>query len=92
MNRGTRSANAGIEPTLLESIETERRAEVEKMQAFQVRAGRINDAPAPAQWLMARVIIPLATRMQGASYLREVQHGVTNVKVEFPVPLVDSAV
>jgi hypothetical protein len=55
------------------------------MQAFQVRAGRVNDAPPPAQWLMAKVIVPLVTKLQGASYLRQVQHGVTSVKVEFPV-------
>lgn len=77
-----------IDEALLARIEAERRPEVEKMQAFQVRAGRINDAPAPAQWLMARLIIPVATRLQGASYLRQVQHGVTDVKVDFPVPVV----
>jgi 2-polyprenyl-6-methoxyphenol hydroxylase-like FAD-dependent oxidoreductase len=76
-----------IGDTLCTRIEADRRPEVEKMQAFQVRAGRINDAPPPAQWLMAKIIIPLATKLQGASYLRELQHGVTNVKVEFPVPV-----
>jgi 2-polyprenyl-6-methoxyphenol hydroxylase-like FAD-dependent oxidoreductase len=78
---------AELGDALCERIEAERRPEVEKMQAFQVRAGRISNAPPPAQWLMAKIIIPLATKLQGASYLREVQHGVTNVKVEFPVPV-----
>jgi 2-polyprenyl-6-methoxyphenol hydroxylase-like FAD-dependent oxidoreductase len=78
---------AEVGDPLCAAIEAERRPEVEKMQAFQVRAGRINDAPAAAQWLMARVLIPVATRLQGASYLREVQHGVTPVKIAFPVPV-----
>jgi 2-polyprenyl-6-methoxyphenol hydroxylase-like FAD-dependent oxidoreductase len=79
------SAGAELTDALCASIEAERRPEVEKIQAFQVRAGRIQDAPAAAQFLMARLIIPIATRLQGASYLREVQHGVTRVSVDFPV-------
>jgi 2-polyprenyl-6-methoxyphenol hydroxylase-like FAD-dependent oxidoreductase len=78
---------AEIGDALCARVEAERLPEVEKMQAFQVRAGRINDAPAPAQWLMAKIVVPLVTRLQGASYLREVQHGVTDVKIEFPVPV-----
>jgi 2-polyprenyl-6-methoxyphenol hydroxylase-like FAD-dependent oxidoreductase len=68
----------------LPRIEAERRPEIEKLQAFQARAGRIVDAPGPAQWLMAHAVIPLATRLQGASYLRELQFGVTRVAMKFP--------
>jgi hypothetical protein len=50
------------------------------------QAGRINDAPPAAQWLMAKIVVPLVTKLQSASYLREVQHGVTDVKIQFPVP------
>jgi 2-polyprenyl-6-methoxyphenol hydroxylase-like FAD-dependent oxidoreductase len=77
---------AALDEELSARIEAERRPEVEKMQAFQTRAGRITDAPPPAQWLMSR-IIPLATRLQGASYLRELQHGVTDVRMKFAVPI-----
>jgi 2-polyprenyl-6-methoxyphenol hydroxylase-like FAD-dependent oxidoreductase len=78
-------AGSPLDDSLSARIEADRRPEVEKMQAFQARAGRIRDAPPAAQWLMSRVIIPLATRLQGASYLRELQHGVTDVKMTFPV-------
>jgi 2-polyprenyl-6-methoxyphenol hydroxylase-like FAD-dependent oxidoreductase len=78
---------AAIDDALSARVEAERLPEVAKMQAFQVRAGRINDAPAPAQWLMAKIVVPLVTKLQRASYLREVQHGVTNVKMEFPMPV-----
>jgi 2-polyprenyl-6-methoxyphenol hydroxylase-like FAD-dependent oxidoreductase len=77
---------APLDEALSARIEAERRPEVEKMQAFQMRAGRIADAPLPAQWLMSR-IIPLATKLQGASYLRELQHGVTDVRMKFAVPI-----
>jgi 2-polyprenyl-6-methoxyphenol hydroxylase-like FAD-dependent oxidoreductase len=80
-------ANAALDDSLLAAIEAERRPEFEKMQAFQVRAGRITDAPPAAQWLMSRAIVPLVTKLQGASYLGEVQHGVTNVKMKFAVPI-----
>lgn len=79
--------NREIGDDVFARIEAERRPEVEKMQAFQVRAGRINDAPAPAQWLLARFVVPLVTRLQGASYLRQVQHGVTQVKTAYAVPI-----
>jgi 2-polyprenyl-6-methoxyphenol hydroxylase-like FAD-dependent oxidoreductase len=78
---------AALDDALCARIEAERRPEIEKLQAFQVRAGRINDAPGPVQWLMSRAIIPLATRLQGASYMRELQHGVTRVDMSFPVPI-----
>jgi 2-polyprenyl-6-methoxyphenol hydroxylase-like FAD-dependent oxidoreductase len=70
-----------------EAIEAERRPEVEKMQAFQVRAGKIQNSPPLVQWMLAKAVIPLMTRLQSASYLHEVQNGVTKVKVQFPVPL-----
>jgi hypothetical protein len=79
-------SDAPFDESLSARIEAERRPEVEKMQAFQTRAGRITDAPLPAQWLMSR-IIPLVTKLQGASYLRELQHGVTDVRMQFGVPV-----
>jgi 2-polyprenyl-6-methoxyphenol hydroxylase-like FAD-dependent oxidoreductase len=77
-------AGTSLDEALSARIESERRPEVTKMQAFQTRAGRITDAPLPAQWLMSR-IIPVATKLQGASYLRELQHGVTDVQMKFAV-------
>jgi 2-polyprenyl-6-methoxyphenol hydroxylase-like FAD-dependent oxidoreductase len=76
-------ARAGqpIDDGLLAAIEAERREEIEKVQAFQTRAGRINDAPPAAQWLIARLVVPLMTRVQGASYLRALQHGFTDVQL-----------
>jgi len=56
------------------------------MQAFQVRAGRINDAPPLGQWIISN-LVPLITRIQGASYLRELQFGVTDVRMNFAVPV-----
>jgi 2-polyprenyl-6-methoxyphenol hydroxylase-like FAD-dependent oxidoreductase len=76
-----------LSDSLCQSIEAERRPEIEELQAFQQRAGRINDAPPILQWLMANAIIPIATKIQGASYLRQLQHGVTQVRMEFPVPI-----
>jgi 2-polyprenyl-6-methoxyphenol hydroxylase-like FAD-dependent oxidoreductase len=70
-----------VDDAVLAAIEAERRSEIERVQAFQKRAGRINDAPAAAQWLMARVVVPLATRLQGASYLRSLQSGFTDVQM-----------
>jgi 2-polyprenyl-6-methoxyphenol hydroxylase-like FAD-dependent oxidoreductase len=75
-----------IDDAVLARIEAERRPEIEKMQAFQVRAGKINDAPPIAQWLIA-TIVPIVTKLQGASYLRELQFGVTDVRMKFAVPL-----
>ena len=77
---------AALDEALSARIEAERRPEVEKMQAFQTRAGRITDAPPLAQWVMSR-IIPVVTRVRGASYLRELQHGVTDVQTKFAVPM-----
>jgi 2-polyprenyl-6-methoxyphenol hydroxylase-like FAD-dependent oxidoreductase len=77
--------------TLLAGIEAERRPEIEHLQAFQVRAGRIFDAPPPVQWLMANVVISTATHIQGASYLRQLQFGVTDVRMEYPSPIQPTA-
>jgi 2-polyprenyl-6-methoxyphenol hydroxylase-like FAD-dependent oxidoreductase len=71
-----------IDDALLAAIEAERREEIEPVQAFQTRAGRINDAPPVAQWLIARLVVPLVTRLQGASYLRNLQDGFTDVKMQ----------
>jgi 2-polyprenyl-6-methoxyphenol hydroxylase-like FAD-dependent oxidoreductase len=92
-NHVVRAHREGLEmdDALCARVEAERRPEVEAMQAFQVRAGRINDAPAAVQWLLARVVVPLAGRLQGQSYLRGVQNGVTQVHMEFPVPVVPVA-
>jgi 2-polyprenyl-6-methoxyphenol hydroxylase-like FAD-dependent oxidoreductase len=88
-NHLVRAHREGLEigDALCARIEAERRPEVEAMQTFQVRAGRINDAPAALQWLLARVVVPLASRLQGQSYLRSVQNGVTRVDMNFPVPV-----
>src|SRR4051812_37846234 len=43
-------------PLLLARIEAERRPEIERMQAFQARARRINDAPPLAQWLISNLV------------------------------------
>jgi 2-polyprenyl-6-methoxyphenol hydroxylase-like FAD-dependent oxidoreductase len=75
-----------IGEAVLAAIEAERRPELEAVQAFQTRAGRINDAPAPIQWLMARVVVPLVTKLQGASYLKGLQHGFTQVSAQFVQP------
>jgi len=75
---------AEVGDDLCARVEAERRPEVEKIQAFQTRAGRINDAHPVGQWLMAGIVIPLMTRIQGASYLRELQYGVTDVRMDYP--------
>jgi 2-polyprenyl-6-methoxyphenol hydroxylase-like FAD-dependent oxidoreductase len=80
-----RGREGTIEDAMLAAIEGERRFEIEKAQAFQSRAGRIGDAPPVAQWIMANLVVPLATRLQGASYLRNVQDGFTDVTMKFPV-------
>jgi 2-polyprenyl-6-methoxyphenol hydroxylase-like FAD-dependent oxidoreductase len=82
-------AETPLDDALSARIESERRPEVEKMQAFQTRAGRITDAPPPVQWLMSR-LIPVATKLQGESYLRELQHGVSDVRMKFAVPISDA--
>ena len=61
------------------------KAEIEKMQAFQMRVGRIADAPGPVQWLLANAVIPIASKLQGQGMLRELQRGTTAVKMDFPV-------
>jgi 2-polyprenyl-6-methoxyphenol hydroxylase-like FAD-dependent oxidoreductase len=73
-----------IEDAVLAAIEAERRVEIEAVQKFQSRAGRINDAPPFVQWLMARALVPLITRIQGASYLRSIQNGFTEVRMQLP--------
>jgi 2-polyprenyl-6-methoxyphenol hydroxylase-like FAD-dependent oxidoreductase len=78
--------DGAIDDPTLAAIEAERRPEIERSQAFQTRAGRITDAPAAVQWIMANAVIPVATRLQGASYLRGLQEGFTEVKMKFPVP------
>lgn len=83
---------APIDEALTAQVEALRRPEIEKMQAFQTRAGRITDAPVPAQWLMSHAVIPLVTKLQGGSYLRELQHGVTKVQMDFPVPIPNATV
>jgi hypothetical protein len=45
-----------LDDALCQRIEAERRPEIEELQAFQQRAGRINDAPPVLQWLMANAI------------------------------------
>jgi 2-polyprenyl-6-methoxyphenol hydroxylase-like FAD-dependent oxidoreductase len=72
-----------IDDALLAAIEAERRVEIEAVQTFQTRAGKINDAPPFIQWLMARAVVPLITRLQGASYLRNLQNGFTDVRMQF---------
>ena len=70
---------------LLEAIEAERRPEIEKMQAFQIREARVIGAPWPVQVLLTNVVIPLAARLQGVHYATQVEYGVTHVEMEFPV-------
>jgi 2-polyprenyl-6-methoxyphenol hydroxylase-like FAD-dependent oxidoreductase len=77
-------AGAPFDDALLAKIEAERRPEVDKIQAWQVRAGRINDAPPPAQWLITRVVVPVVSRLQG-NYLKELQYGVTDVAMRYGV-------
>jgi 2-polyprenyl-6-methoxyphenol hydroxylase-like FAD-dependent oxidoreductase len=79
-------AGQAIDDALLAAIEAERRVEIEAVQAFQSRAGKINDAPPFVQWLMARAVVPLITRLQGASYLRGLQYGFTDVRMQFAPP------
>jgi 2-polyprenyl-6-methoxyphenol hydroxylase-like FAD-dependent oxidoreductase len=76
-------AGAQIDDAPLAAIEAERRVEIEAVQAFQTRAGRINDAPPFAQWLISRAVVPLMTKLQGASYLRGLQYGFANVRMQF---------
>jgi 2-polyprenyl-6-methoxyphenol hydroxylase-like FAD-dependent oxidoreductase len=78
---------AAFEDSLLAAIEAERLPELVRMQAVQARMSRMQDAPPLVQSLLTNVVIPLATRLQGASYLREVQYGVTQVQMEFPVAI-----
>ena len=86
-NHLVRAHREGREPgdAICAAIEAERRPEVEKMQAFQVRTGRIYDAPPPVQFLLAKIIIPLAGKIQGAHYSRNVMYGFTDVHIDWPV-------
>jgi 2-polyprenyl-6-methoxyphenol hydroxylase-like FAD-dependent oxidoreductase len=88
-NHLIRAHREGREPddALLARVEAERRPEIEKMQSLQARMSRVQDAPPLVQALLTNVVIPLVTKLQGSSYLREVQYGVTDVRMEFPVPV-----
>lgn len=84
-------AGAPLDEALCDRIEAERRPEIEKMQAFQMRVGRIADAPGPVQWMLANAVIPLTSLIQGQGMLRELQRGTTTVKMTFPVAASSSA-
>ena len=82
-NHIVRAQSEGLErgDAVCAAIEAERRPEIEKMQAFQVRTGRIYDAPAAVQFLLSRVVIPLAARIQGEHYSKAVMNGFTEVRM-----------
>jgi 2-polyprenyl-6-methoxyphenol hydroxylase-like FAD-dependent oxidoreductase len=82
-----RRAGTDVDERVLAAIEAERLPELERVQSIQARMTRVQDAPRPVQALLTNVVIPLVTRIQGESYLRQVQYGVTDVRMEFPVPM-----
>ena len=78
-------AGTPVDEALCARIEAERRSEVETMQAFQQKAGRISDAPGPVQWILANAVIPISSMFQGEGMIKQLQRGTTEVKMKFPV-------
>lgn len=78
-----------FDDALCAGIEAERRPEIEKMQAVQARMSLMQDVPPLVQALLTNVVIPISKWLRGSSYVREVMYGVTDVHMEYPVPLQD---
>ena len=64
------------------AIQLERTPEIEKVQQFQARAAQLHVAKPMAQWMMARIVIPLATQARGRSYMYALENGFTDVRLE----------
>jgi 2-polyprenyl-6-methoxyphenol hydroxylase-like FAD-dependent oxidoreductase len=73
---------------VLERIEAERRPEIEAMQDFQVRLGRLMlGAPRWQRRLVFRYLMPVLSLLGIRQwYVRRVQGGTVDVRIDFPVP------
>ncbi len=78
---------AGWDLALLERIESERRPEVEELQSFQIRLGHLMlGAPRWQTRLVFRKLMPVLSALGiQQHYVRQVQGGKTDVKLQFPV-------
>jgi 2-polyprenyl-6-methoxyphenol hydroxylase-like FAD-dependent oxidoreductase len=81
------------DPTLLQRIETERRPEVEELQTFQIRLGHLMlGAPRWQTQLVFRQLMPVLSALGiRQHYVRRIQCGKSEVKVQYPVKLVEVA-
>ena len=79
--------------SMCQTIEAERRPEVEAMQKFQVRLGHLMlGAPRMQRRLFFRYGLPLLSAVGiRQRYVRHVQSGVADVRVEYPVTLAEIA-
>jgi 2-polyprenyl-6-methoxyphenol hydroxylase-like FAD-dependent oxidoreductase len=73
---------------MCQAIEDERRPEIEAMQTFQVRLGYLMlGAPRLQRRLFFRYGLPLLSLLGlRRRFVRQVQRGVTDLRVEYPVP------
>lgn len=68
------------------AIETERRLEVEAIQALQVRMKRAINLPFPMRLVVLGLIVPTVNRLHGTSHLTKMQFGITKVEPRFLPP------
>lgn len=78
---------------MAQAIEDERRPEVEAMQTFQVRLGHLMlGAPRLQRRLFFRYGLPLLSAVGiRQRFVRQVQSGVTDLRIEYPVILTEPA-
>ncbi|MGE5140579.1 MAG: FAD-dependent monooxygenase [Rudaea sp.] len=76
---------------LCRAVEKERRPEVEAMQDFQVRLGHLMlGASRRQRSLFFRYMMPLLSALGiRRRFVRNVQHGVTDVEIDYPVTLAE---
>jgi len=75
---------AHFDEAMCSAIQAERTYEIEKVQKFQTMAARLHVAAPAAQWMMARLAIPLSTKIRGKSYMHFLEHGFSDVQFEYP--------
>ena len=84
-----REAGRPWDGAVCQAVEDERRPEVEAMQTFQVRLGHLMlGAPRLQRRLFFRFGLPLLAALGlRQRFVRQVQRGVVDLRVEYPVPL-----
>ena len=94
-NHLIRARNRGEawDTVLCETIEAERRPEVEAMQSFQVRLGHLMlGAPRLQRKLFFRQLMPVLSMLGiRQHFVRRVQSGLADIRIEYPVPMNSNA-